>query len=121
MVDPTVPELLASAAAGFAALLVPRSLQEAALENLRRWMTEPPFGAYRYQIHALAHLHRWDLLLDSFYQVLPFGTGGRRGPVGIGPNRFNPWTLASSVQGHAAWLRRTRGAARRRGVGVCRA
>jgi phosphomannomutase len=38
--------------------------------------------------------------------VLPFGTGGRRGPVGIGTNRFNPFTLASSVQGHAEFLRR---------------
>ena len=38
--------------------------------------------------------------------MLPFGTGGRRGPVGIGTNRFNPFTLASSVQGHAEFLRR---------------
>src|SRR5690606_15541753 len=26
--------------------------------------------------------------------------------VGIGPNRMNPWTVGTSVQGHAAWLRR---------------
>jgi phosphoglucomutase len=25
--------------------------------------------------------------------------------VGVGPNRFNPWSLAASVQGHAAFLR----------------
>ena len=48
---------------------------------------------------------QFDLLLDSFYQVIPFGTGGRRGPVGIGPNRINPYTIASSNQGHVEYLR----------------
>ena len=36
---------------------------------------------------------------------MPFGTGGRRGPVGIGPNRINPYTMASSVEGHVQYLR----------------
>ena len=39
-------------------------------------------------------------VVDSFYRVLPFGTGGRRGPVGMGTNRFNEISLASSVEGH---------------------
>ena len=55
----------------------------------------------------------------SFYQVLPFGTGGRRGAVGIGPNRMNLWTLGASVQGHCEYLKRNsrrRAAARRAGL-----
>ncbi len=80
-----------------------------ALDNLKRWLSDPVFSSYRAQIMALVDAGRWDVLLDSFYQVLPFGTGGRRGTVGVGPNRFNPWTLGSSVQGHARWLRRTFG------------
>jgi phosphoglucomutase/phosphomannomutase len=36
---------------------------------------------------------------------MPFGTGGRRGAVGIGPNRMNLWTLGASVQGHCEYLR----------------
>src|SRR6185295_2686425 len=35
----------------------------------------------------------------------PFGTGGRRGAVGIGPNRMNLWTLGASVQGHCEYLK----------------
>jgi phosphoglucomutase len=101
--------LLAAAAEGFATLAVPQAARDAALRNLQQWMTEPPFRAYQHQIHALIEARRWDRLLDAFYQVLPFGTGGRRGPVGVGPNRFNPWTLGASVQGHAAWLRKVRG------------
>jgi len=107
--SPDLSAILDDVRIGFAGLSVPPPLQEAALQNLERWLLEAPFASYRYQIHALIEASRWDLLLDGFYQVLPFGTGGRRGLVGIGPNRFNPWTLSASIQGHASWLRRTRG------------
>jgi phosphoglucomutase/phosphomannomutase len=36
---------------------------------------------------------------------MPFGTGGRRGAVGVGPNRMNLWTLGASVQGHCEYLK----------------
>jgi phosphoglucomutase/phosphomannomutase len=48
---------------------------------------------------------RWSVLADSFYRVVPFGTGGRRGAVGVGPNRINPWTLGETVEAHAQWLK----------------
>ncbi len=102
-------DLLDSTRVGFAALDVAPPVQERALENLRRWFSEPMFSPYLAQMQALIAAGRWALLLDCFYQVLPFGTGGRRGPVGIGPNRFNTYTLGSSVQGHATFLRAKRG------------
>ncbi|HNH48349.1 MAG TPA: phospho-sugar mutase, partial [Myxococcota bacterium] len=74
------------------------------------WLTDPQLADWRPQIEAMFEQKRWDLLLDCFYQVLPFGTGGRRGPVGVGPNRFNPWTLSASVQGHVEWLKSKYGA-----------
>ena len=45
------------------------------------------------------------LVFDAFWQVLPFGTGGRRGRVGYGPNRMNPTTVAMTVQGHCHYLK----------------
>ncbi len=90
--------------AGFAALPVREELKIAALANLEQWLGDA-YAPYHPQIRAMIEKERWDLLLDCFYQVLPFGTGGRRGPVGVGPNRYNPQTLAASVQGHVAWLR----------------
>ena len=90
---------------GFAGLQVAEPLKQNALRALAHWLTEDALAPYRAQLHWLIDAERWSLLLDGFYRVLPFGTGGRRGPVGIGPNRFNPWTLASSVQGHVAYLR----------------
>lgn len=80
-------------------------LADVAARNLYRWMTDPGFAEYRPLLARLVSDERWDLLLDSFYRVIPFGTGGRRGPVGVGTNRMNPYTLATSVQGHVAFLR----------------
>ena len=101
--------LLHAAREGFASAAVAPAVREAALANLERWLTEPTFRSYQPQIVALAEAGQWATLLDSFYQVIPFGTGGRRGTVGIGPNRINPWTLGASVQGHAAFLRKRAG------------
>ena len=91
--------------AGFSGLVVREEVKASALGHLRRWLSSPEFAPYQPLIQALIAAGRWDLLLDSFYQVLPFGTGGRRGPVGVGPNRYNPWTLSASVQGHVTWMR----------------
>ncbi len=91
--------------AGFRTLDVDPEVRTAALENLRVWLREPAFADYLPQLDWLIAAERMSLLLDSFYQVMPFGTGGRRGAVGPGPNRFNTFTLASSVVGHVAFLK----------------
>jgi phosphoglucomutase/phosphomannomutase len=90
---------------GFAPLPVAPQYKQTAIEHLLQWLQDTALAAYQPQLQWLLRQGHWSLLLDSFYRTLPFGTGGRRGPVGIGPNRFNPWTLASSVQGHIAYLR----------------
>ena len=101
--------LVARAALGFAELPVAEAARAAALEGLSHWLSEPALLAYQPQLQAAIEAGRWAELLDAFCQVLPFGTGGRRGAVGIGPNRINAWTIATSAQGHATWLRRARG------------
>src|SRR4051794_6882131 len=98
-------DLLQHAVEGFRTVDADEEYRRRAAENLRRWLTEDAFAAYRPQVEWLIASNQWAGLLDRFYQVLPFGTGGRRGAVGVGPNRFNLWTLAASVQGHCAYLR----------------
>lgn len=93
------------AVAGFQTVAVPQSYRDQAAAYLRTWLTGPEFAAYRPQIEWLIDTAQWAGLLDRFYQILPFGTGGRRGAVGIGPNRMNLWTLTASVQGHCEYLR----------------
>ena len=90
---------------GFAHLPVADQHKHTAMHQILHWLQETTFAVYKPQLQWLIAQAHWSLLLDSFYRMLPFGTGGRRGAVGIGPNRFNPWTLASSVQGHIAYLR----------------
>jgi len=81
----------------------------AAARRLGRWLAaDQPFvnGAElrRYAAKAPAAL-----IVDSFRSDIPFGTGGRRGRVGIGPNRINPRTLALTVAGHCEFLRQVAG------------
>ena len=98
-------DLVTSVRTGFDALAVDADLRAGALAAVDRWLTEPAFSAYVSPIEGLVEQGSFAELFDAFWQVLPFGTGGRRGPVGVGTNRFNPWTLGTSVQGHAELLR----------------
>jgi phosphoglucomutase/phosphomannomutase len=90
--------------AGFKSLDVSVEHQIEALKWLEMWLTDDSFRDYVPQIKYLIESEKWNFLLDAFYQVIPFGTGGRRGLVGIGPNRINPWTIQVSAQGHAQYL-----------------
>ena len=46
-----------------------------------------------------------NLLIDSFYKDLEFGTGGLRGKLGIGTNRMNIYTVGRATQGLANYLK----------------
>jgi len=98
-------ELLNTIKSGFQAIDADTSFKEKAVEFLAQWLTHADFAAYRPQLEWMIEAKKWSDLLDSFYQVMPFGTGGRRGGVGIGPNRMNLWTLGASVQGHCEYLK----------------
>lgn len=113
----SVSSLAGAARQGFADIAIDSSLKQAALTHLEDWLTANKFSGllesndYQPLLAWMVAEKKFDLLLDGFYQVIPFGTGGRRGPVGIGPNRINPYTIASSVQGHVEYLRRKLGSA----------
>ncbi len=102
---------VASAVSNISELLSQKygDLGSAAAERLRTWLS----GSLPYTYPEILEKHlddsRIDLLFDSFWQILPFGTGGRRGRVGYGSNRLNPATIATTVQGHCDYLRKTFG------------
>jgi phosphoglucomutase len=98
-------DFLAAATQGFETVDADPAFKARAREFLGQWLSGPEFAPYRPQIEWQTTAGKWADLLDAFYQVLPFGTGGRRGAVGIGPNRMNLWTLGASVQGHCEYLK----------------
>ncbi len=98
-------ELVTKAKNGILTCDAPQEAIGQAGKYLEQWLSQPEFAAYRPQLEWLIQEEKWSGLLDRFYQILPFGTGGRRGAVGIGPNRMNLWTLGASVQGHCEYLK----------------
>src|SRR5688500_4670274 len=98
-------DLLQQALDGFRMIDAEPAYKEQAGRFLGRWLSEPEFVPYRPQLDWLIREKKWAGLLDRFYPILPFGTGGRRGAVGVGPNRMNLWTLGASVQGHCEYLK----------------
>ena len=102
-------DLLTEAESGFEGLKISQKYVDSALKWLKIWLTDDAFKDYTAQIEHLINAENWNFLLDSFYQVIPFGTGGRRGLVGVGPNRINTWTIQASAQGHSQYLTRQYG------------
>ncbi len=79
----------------------------AAAETLRSWLDGAQPFVNQAELARFAELAPAGLIVDSFRCDIPFGTGGRRGRVGIGPNRINTRTLALTVAGHCEFLRKT--------------
>jgi len=91
-------------------------LSHAAYDNVKKWLEQDEYRAYRAQISTLIQDKKFVELEDNFYTIIPFGTGGRRGPCGVGPNRMNTRTLGESAQGLAAYIAQFGSEAAKRGV-----
>ena len=91
-------------------------LSSAAYDNVKKWLTNDEYLDYRTDIEQLIRAERFVELEDCFYSMIPFGTGGRRGTCGIGPNRINTRTIGESAQGLAAYITGFGEEARKRGV-----
>lgn len=76
--------------------------------NATRWLSERPFTRYQSDIVTLVGTKNWDEVTRLFWQVIPFGTGGRRGPMAdFGSATINDRTIAESAHGLAAYLKTT--------------
>ncbi|HDH96679.1 MAG TPA: phospho-sugar mutase [Proteobacteria bacterium] len=79
-------------------------LLDSAYENIVRWLTLPAYREYADEIVSMIENERLKELNDCFFEMIPFGTGGRRGTEGVGPNRINDRTMAESAQGLSEYL-----------------
>ena len=69
-----VNSLLNKTENGFNTLQVSKKYVDSALKWLETWLTDDAFKDYVPQIAYLIESEQWNFLLDSFYQVIPFGT-----------------------------------------------
>jgi len=70
------------------------------------WLTEECVAQYRDRILEIIEAADWKLLDELFWTAIPFGTGGRRGPMGeLGPATINDRTISESAWGLASYLR----------------
>lgn len=86
-----------------------KGLAPTARTHIETWLTEPGYAEYRTELEALIDSQDVAALNDAFYQIIPFGTGGRRGKMGIGPNRINARTISESAQGFVTYVIETFG------------
>lgn len=76
-------------------------------ENLERWISEPQYNSYVSEIIELLEAESFDQLNDYFWEVINFGTGGRRGRMAsIGSATINERTIAESAHGLATYYKK---------------
>jgi len=81
-------------------------LSKSAAENIRAWITQPRYSDYSMQVLEHIAAGKWRELDEVFWQVIPFGTGGRRGRMyPIGCNAINDRTIGESAQGVADYVK----------------
>lgn len=85
-------------------------LTASAGENLTRWLTLPAYAFARERLEQHIQGGEWKTLDGLFWEVIPFGTGGRRGVMAdYGSATVNVRTIAESADGLAAYFLKTQG------------
>jgi Phosphomannomutase len=69
------------------------------------WLSESYDPQTRAEVQAMLDNEDKTELVESFYKILEFGTGGLRGIMGAGCNRMNIYTVGSATQGLANYLK----------------
>ncbi|MCX6779266.1 MAG: phospho-sugar mutase, partial [Candidatus Magasanikbacteria bacterium] len=82
-----------------------KGLVETAVANIKKWLGSEEYKDFWEEMGVLIAQKNVAELNDAFYKVIPFGTGGRRGKMGVGTNRINARTIAESAQGVADYLK----------------
>ncbi len=72
-------------------------------ENAKKWLSPVFDETTQKEVQELLD-NNIDVLNDSFYKNLEFGTGGMRGLMGAGINRINKYTLGKATQGLGNYL-----------------
>ncbi|MFN0051598.1 MAG: phospho-sugar mutase [Planctomycetales bacterium] len=110
MSDPTLPSHDSIPLPTLDGAVASGKLSEGAGANIRRWLTESGYASYVPHIQRMIEEGKFDALEALFWEVLPFGTGGRRGKMSdFGSATMNDRTVAESANGIAVYLHKVKG------------
>jgi phosphoglucomutase len=102
-------QTIASALAALHAAVEVGQLTCDARKNIERWLVEVQYKPYLRQVIELIEARNFAELDRLFWERIPFGTGGRRGPMSsIGSATINERTIAESAHGLATYVLRYR-------------
>ncbi len=81
-----------------------RKINKTAYEEISRWLAENEFNEFVLPLTKKIEDGEWEELLDEFYTVVIFGTGGIRSMMNIGTNRINTYTIRWASQAYAQYI-----------------
>ncbi len=86
------------------AALNEKKINKTAHDEIVKWLTEEEFKEFIPQLTREIQTGNWESLMDRFYRVVIFGTGGIRGTMDIGTNRINNYTIRWASQAYSQYL-----------------
>jgi len=81
-----------------------KKLNKTAYEEIIKWLSEKEFEEFAPELTRRIESDEWETLMDEFYRVVIFGTGGMRGTMDIGTNRINNYTIRWASQAYTQYL-----------------
>lgn len=95
-----------------------KKLNDAAFNEILKWLSVEEFSEFMPALTEKIREEKWEDLMDSFYRVLIFGTGGIRGVMDIGTNRINNYMVRWASQAYARYLLKHKTDLVQRGVAI---
>ena len=81
-----------------------KKLNKVAYNEIVKWLTDDEFKEFVPQLIQKIQNNEWNTLMDQFYRVVIFGTGGIRGTMEIGTNRINNYTVRWASQAYSQYI-----------------
>ncbi len=95
-----------------------KKLNEKAFGEITKWLSDEEFSEFVPALSQRIKDEKWEDLMDSFYRVLIFGTGGIRGVMDIGTNRINNYMVRWASQAYAQYLLKHKSEIVQKGVAI---
>ena len=95
-----------------------KKINQVAFDEISKWMTDEEFAEFRDSLSEKIQSENWDFLMDAFYRVLIFGTGGIRGVMDIGTNRMNNYMIRWASQAYAQYILKHKSTLASKGIAI---